>query len=81
MGGMQNKLIEFDLTSVKELKQVDVETKINDGKLDVDSNGRGTGTCAILREHSRFIVSGDVPAGRIHLRDPLNLKVAHTWLV
>ena len=31
-----------------------------------------------LGEHSRFIVSGDVPAGRIHLRDPLNLKVAHT---
>ena len=76
MGGMQNKLIEFDLTSVKELKQVDVESKTNDGKLDLDPNGRGT--CAILREHSRFIVSGDVPAGRIHLRDPLNLKVAHT---
>ena len=32
----------------------------------------------IVGEHSRFVVSGDVPAGRIHLRDPLNLKVAHT---
>ena len=34
----------------------------------------------VTGEHSRFIVSGDVPAGRIHLRDPLNLKVAHTLM-
>ena len=34
----------------------------------------------IVGEHSRFVVSGDVPAGRIHLRDPLNLKVAHTLM-
>ena len=38
MGGMQNKLIEFDLTSVKELKQVDVEAKITDGNTEIDLN-------------------------------------------
>lgn len=48
MGGMQNKLIEFDLTSVKELKQVDVEAKVNDGNTEIDVNNRGT--CAILRK-------------------------------
>ena len=78
MGGMQNKLIEFDLTAIKELKQVNVEAKVNDSNMEIDMNSRGT--CAILREHSRFVVSGDVPAGRIHLRDPLNLKVAHTLM-
>jgi PAB-dependent poly(A)-specific ribonuclease subunit 2 len=77
MGGMQNKLIEFDLTSVKELKQIDVEAKMNDNT-EIDLNNRAT--CAILREHSRFIVSGDVPAGRVHLRDPLSLKVQHTLM-
>ena len=49
MGGMQNKLLEFDLTSVKELKQVDVEAKVTDGNTEIDSNNRGT--CAILRKY------------------------------
>lgn len=63
MGGLQEKLIDFDVSSGKE---VSVKSDVSDG------------TCAILRDHSRFIVSGDAPAGRIHLRDPLTLSVAHT---
>ena len=75
MGGMQNKLLEFDINSVRELKQINVEKRhrsMEDGPVN------GSGTCAILREHSRFVVSGDVPSGRIHLRDPHSLHVAHT---
>ncbi len=36
------------------------------------------GSCAILREHSRFICCGDALAGKIMLRDPQTLKVQHT---
>ena len=63
MGGLQDKLIDFDVTSSK---QYAVLNDIPDG------------TNAILRDHSRFVVSGDVPSGRVHLRDPLTLKVVHT---
>lgn len=63
MGGLQEKLIDFDVASSKPF------TVVNDVK---------EGTNAILRDHSRFVVSGDVPSGRVHLRDPLTLKVAHT---
>ena len=63
MGGLQDKLIDFDFHSSK---QISVLQDIKDG------------TNAILRDHSRFVVSGDVPNGRVHLRDPLTLKVAHT---
>ena len=63
MGGLQEKLIDFDVSSSKQF------TVINDVK---------DGTNAILRDHNRFVVSGDVPSGRVHLRDPLNLKVAHS---
>ena len=76
MGGMQNKLLEFDVTTVKEVRQVDVEAKLTNTQPQVEPSN--TGTCAILREHSRYVVSGDVPAGRIHLRDPASLKVVHT---
>ena len=48
MGGMQNKLIEFDLTAIKELKQLNVEAKVNDSNTEIDLNSRGT--CAILRK-------------------------------
>ena len=30
------------------------------------------------RDHSRFVCCGDAASGKIHLRDPLNLKVTHT---
>ena len=63
MGGLQEKLIDFDVSNYK---QFSVLNDIPDG------------TNAILREHSRFMVSGDVPSGRVHLRDPLTLKVVHT---
>ena len=49
MGGMQNKLLEFDLTSVKELKQVDVEEKVSNDNIEIESTNRGT--CAILSKH------------------------------
>ena len=49
MGGMQNKLLEFDLTSVKELKQIDVEAKVTNGNAEIESTNRGT--CAILRKY------------------------------
>lgn len=62
LGGMQEKLIDFDVGSKKEFKIID---DVKDG------------TNAILRDHSRFVVSGDAPSGRIYLRDPLTLKVAH----
>ena len=63
MGGLQEKLIDFDVGSSKPFA---VLSDVKDG------------TNAILRDHSRFVVSGDVPSGRVHLRDPLTLKVAHT---
>jgi len=63
LGGMQEKLVDFDVGSKKEFKIID---DVKDG------------TNAILRDHSRFVVSGDAPTGRVHLRDPLTLKVAHT---
>ncbi len=59
MGGMQEKMIEFDLTTTRETK--------------VESIGVG-GSCAILRDHSRYVCCGDAASGKIHLRDPLNLK-------
>ena len=75
LGGMQNKLLEFDITAAKELRQINVETTHRSKDPPRDSS---TGTCAILRDHSRFLVSGDVPAGRIHLRDPHSLHVLHS---
>ena len=63
MGGLQEKLVDFDFHSSK---QISVLEDVKEG------------TNAILRDHSRFVVSGDVPNGRVHLRDPLTLKVAHT---
>ena len=61
MSGMQEKLIEFDLTKGKEVTLLDNE-----------------GTCGILREHSRFLCCGDVANGRVRLRNPPTLKIAHT---
>lgn len=58
MGGMQETLIEMDVGTARETRHETVEG----------------GTCAILREHSRFICCGDVSGGKIHLRDPRNLK-------
>jgi PAB-dependent poly(A)-specific ribonuclease subunit 2 len=63
LGGLQEKLIDFDAGTSK---QFSVISDVKDG------------TNAILRDHGRFVVSGDVPSGRVHLRDPLTLKVAHT---
>ena len=59
MGGMQEKMLEFDLTTAKETK--------------VESLHPG-GSCAILRDHSRFICCGDAMGGKVHLRDPISLK-------
>ena len=64
MGGLQDKLIDFDVSSSKQFS--------------VLRDNFENGTNAILRDHSRFVVSGDVPSGRVHLRDPLTLKVQHT---
>ena len=63
LGGMQNKMLEVDMNTGRELRSV---------------NGAGD-TCAILREHSRFVASADVPSGRIHLMDPHSLTVAHRF--
>lgn len=57
MGGMQEKLIEFDLSTQRETR---VETIAG-------------GSCAIIREHGRFLCCGDATAGKIHLRDPRSL--------
>jgi len=35
------------------------------------------GSCAVLRQHGRFLGCGDT-SGKIQLRDPLNMKVCHT---
>lgn len=62
MGGMQEKLLEFDVATAKETRAEIVEG----------------GTCAILREHrSRFICCGDATAGKIYLRDPHSLTGNH----
>lgn len=63
MGGLQEKLIDYDVGTSKQFSVL---------------NDVADGTNAILRDHSRFVVSGDVPSGRVHLRDPLTLKVVHT---
>ncbi|XP_034247710.1 PAN2-PAN3 deadenylation complex catalytic subunit PAN2 isoform X2 [Thrips palmi] len=60
MGGHQDKLIQFDLTQ-------GIET----GLFDAGENG-----CAILRQHPRYLCSGD-PSGRVVLRDPNSLSVEH----
>ena len=60
MGGLQEKLIDYDVSTSKQFSVL---------------NDVADGTNAILRDHSRFVVSGDVPSGRVHLRDPLTLKV------
>ncbi|XP_071747844.1 PAN2-PAN3 deadenylation complex catalytic subunit PAN2 [Lepeophtheirus salmonis] len=36
------------------------------------------GSCALLREHPRFTCCGDVPCGKIQLRDPRSLALAHS---
>ena len=58
MGGLQESLIEFDVGTSRETK-----CEIIEG-----------GSCAILREHSRFVCCGDATAGKIQLRDHRNLK-------
>ena len=80
MGGMQNKMLEVDMATGRELRAVNVEKGHHRSGMDEGPallNG-GAGTAAIMREHSRFVASGDVPSGRIHLRDPHSLNVAHT---
>lgn len=59
MGGMQESLIELDLTTAKELRQVVLDPG---------------GSCAILRDHGKFVCCGDVMNGKVHLRDPRSLK-------
>lgn len=73
LGGMQDRLVEFDLATSKETRQVDVAAGAKPGG--VSDNG---GTCAILRDSSRFVISGDVPRGSVHLRDPATLRVVHS---
>ncbi len=58
MGGMQEKLLEFDLATACETRSESTEG----------------GSCAILREHSRFICCGDASQGKILLRDPRTLE-------
>ena len=42
------------------------------------SNTNPTQSRKSRRDHSRFVCCGDAASGKIHLRDPLNLKVMHT---
>ncbi len=63
MGGLQEKLIDLDVGTKKQFQVI---------------NDVPDGSNAILREHGRFMVSGDASRGKVHLRDPLTLKVAHT---
>eukprot|EP00095_Tigriopus_kingsejongensis_P002899 maker-scaffold336_size202805-snap-gene-0.16 protein:Tk02899 transcript:maker-scaffold336_size202805-snap-gene-0.16-mRNA-1 annotation:"pab-dependent poly -specific ribonuclease subunit pan2" len=63
MGGIQEKLIDFDTNSAKEFKVHDLDPGAS---------------CAILRSHNRFVCCGDASRGKVILRDPASLKVAHT---
>ncbi|TRY64214.1 hypothetical protein TCAL_00495 [Tigriopus californicus] len=63
MGGIQDRLIDFDVTSSKEFK--------------VHQLSAG-GSCAILRSHNRFICCGDASNGKVMLRDPASLRVTQT---
>ena len=56
MGGIQDKMISFDLDKGKECQLLDTG-----------------GSCAVLKYHGRFVGCGDT-SGKIHLRDPHNLK-------
>lgn len=58
MGGMQENLIELDLTTARETRTETIEG----------------GTCAIMRDHGRFLCCGDVTSGKVHLRDPRSMK-------
>jgi len=62
MGGMQEKMIELDPRTWRETRVERVEG----------------GSCAILREHSRFVCCGDAASGKILLRDPRTLTLQHT---
>eukprot|EP00096_Caligus_rogercresseyi_P013542 TRINITY_DN6183_c0_g1_i1.p1 TRINITY_DN6183_c0_g1~~TRINITY_DN6183_c0_g1_i1.p1 ORF type:complete len:1219 (-),score=351.45 TRINITY_DN6183_c0_g1_i1:406-4062(-) len=61
MSGMQEHLIEYDITSGKQVSVINTE-----------------GSCALLRNHPRFVCCGDVPRGKIQLRDHRTLKMAHS---
>ena len=64
MGGIQDKLIEFDIGTQKEVK--------------VHALDSPEASCAILREHGRFICCGDANRGKVVLRDPASMKVVHS---
>ena len=56
LGGIQDKMISFDLEKGKECQLLDTG-----------------GSCAVLKYHGRFVGCGDT-SGKIHLRDPHNLR-------
>lgn len=62
LGGHQPHLIEFDLLSAKEIRKIDIGEK----------------GCAILRQHPRFVCSGDA-SGCVSLRDPRTLREEHKF--
>ncbi len=71
MGGMQDKLIEFDLATAKETR---VES-VHGGNAAAAAAGEELrGSCAILRDHSRFVCCGDALTGKVVLRDPRSLR-------
>ena len=60
LGGIQDKMISFDLEKGKECQLLDTG-----------------GSCAVLKYHGRFVGCGDT-SGKIHLRDPHNLRLVLT---
>ena len=63
MGGLQEKLVEFDISTQKETRVETLPEKA---------------TCPIIRDNSRFVCCGDV-SGKVQLRDTRTLKVQHTF--
>ena len=62
LGGIQDKMISFDLEKGKECQLLETG-----------------GSCAVLKYHGRFVGCGDT-SGKIHLRDPHNLRLDLTVL-
>lgn len=85
MGGHQDELIDFDLTTATETKLVSLAALwcssawqfIHFFVFYVPQSSCGSSGSAVLRLHSRYLCVGD-PFGEITLRDPNSLNIEHT---
>lgn len=83
MGGHQDELIDFDLTTATETKLVCVPFFVNttyacnNTRFCSLQSSCGSSGSAVIRLHPRYLCVGD-PFGEITLRDPNSLSIEHT---